>query len=303
MDDLKNSLRRLADLPENEIRLKAVEDAFAPFGEKLSSPNRALVGEGILAKVCKKKLKRRAFFLFTDILVYGKIILHKSVKKYNGQQIFDLRDAHVESILDTGDVQNAFNVFSPKKSFTLMAISQREKQDWITHLEKCIMYCNGGFLPQLGSEEVDPNVRAPVWIRDNSATGCMCCNKKFTVVIRRHHCRSCGRVVCANCSKGRFLLTKMSSEPQRVCDVCLVKLKQTEYRHSNEEDSEYNDESDNIQSNKEYSSDSDAINNNLETKRSVVVSTFYGSVDDPVIGSHDDKHIVQNVKNEDNHTD
>lgn len=228
MDDLKDSLHRLADLHENEIRVKAVEDAFAPFGEKLFKPGRALVGEGILTKVCKKKLKKRAFFLFTDILIYGTIILHKSVKKYSGQQIFELRDAHVESVPDSGDIKNAFNVFSLKKSFTLMAVSQKEKQDWVIHLEKCIMYCNGGVMPFVSTGEQDNNLTAPVWISDHNAINCMCCSKKFTVINRRHHCRSCGRVICTDCSRGRFFLPNIGKEPQRVCDVCLVKLQEND---------------------------------------------------------------------------
>ena len=37
---------------------------------------RALVGEGILMKVCRKKPKQRVFFLFNDLLVYGRIVIN-----------------------------------------------------------------------------------------------------------------------------------------------------------------------------------------------------------------------------------
>ena len=44
---------------------------------------RALVGEGILMKVCRKKPKQRAFFLFNDILVYGRVVISgRKVKKH-----------------------------------------------------------------------------------------------------------------------------------------------------------------------------------------------------------------------------
>ncbi|KAM0786201.1 hypothetical protein ACM66B_007005 [Microbotryomycetes sp. NB124-2] len=52
--------------------------------------------------------------------------------------------------------------------------------------------------------------RAPVWETDSSASECRNCRAKFSLVWRRkHHCRLCGRVVCANCS------TKVSSVAPR----------------------------------------------------------------------------------------
>ena len=43
----------------------------------LTQSNRVLVGEGVLTKMCRKKLKPRQFFLFNDILVYGNIVINK----------------------------------------------------------------------------------------------------------------------------------------------------------------------------------------------------------------------------------
>ena len=48
---------------------------------------RVLVGEGVLTKMCRKKPKRRQFFLFNDILVYGNIIMEK--KKVDLTEIVD----------------------------------------------------------------------------------------------------------------------------------------------------------------------------------------------------------------------
>merc|ERR1719225_1481908 len=40
----------------------------------------------------------------------------------------------------------------------------------------------------------------PAWIPDSMAPLCMGCGLAFSLVRRRHHCRSCGRVFCAKCS-------------------------------------------------------------------------------------------------------
>jgi hypothetical protein len=39
----------------------------------------------------------------------------------------------------------------------------------------------------------------PKWQEDNSSKECQECKKGFSLVARRHHCRHCGRLLCANC--------------------------------------------------------------------------------------------------------
>ena len=74
----------------NARRIALVESCFGHAGQPLSVPGRVLVGEGVLTKACRKKLKPRQFFLFNDLLVYGNIIINK--KKYNKQHIIPLED-------------------------------------------------------------------------------------------------------------------------------------------------------------------------------------------------------------------
>jgi FYVE zinc finger len=45
----------------------------------------------------------------------------------------------------------------------------------------------------------------PIWIPDGKTNECMRCSKLFGWRRRRHHCRLCGRCVCADCS-GRVSL-------------------------------------------------------------------------------------------------
>lgn len=39
------------------------------------------------------------------------------------------------------------------------------------------------------------------WTPDESANNCNCCQTNFSITKRKHHCRSCGEVVCKNCSE------------------------------------------------------------------------------------------------------
>jgi hypothetical protein len=61
---------------------------------------RALVGEGILMKVCRKKPKQRAFFLFNDILVYGRVMI-------NGRKVnFDARNWQSHDLIIDLSIRN-----------------------------------------------------------------------------------------------------------------------------------------------------------------------------------------------------
>ena len=40
-----------------------------------------------------------------------------------------------------------------------------------------------------------------IWVPDEKAEGCMRCGCSFGWKRRRHHCRLCGRCVCASCSE------------------------------------------------------------------------------------------------------
>ncbi|VDL60293.1 unnamed protein product [Hymenolepis diminuta] len=61
------------------------------------------------------------------------------------------------------------------------------------------------------------------WVSDDSAVTCTSCNKEFTISIRKHHCRHCGKVFCNACSSKKTATTA-SKDPQRVCDACFTEL-------------------------------------------------------------------------------
>lgn len=58
------------------------------------------------------------------------------------------------------------------------------------------------------------------WQLNSDANGCAVCAKKFGIWRRRHHCRSCGRLVCDACSTTRRPVPG-TSNLKRVCDSCV----------------------------------------------------------------------------------
>lgn len=63
------------------------------------------------------------------------------------------------------------------------------------------------------------------WLPDDSAKSCMNCNDGFTLVRRRHHCRSCGGIFCDQCSSYRVKIPELKlDKPERVCLQCFWKV-------------------------------------------------------------------------------
>jgi FYVE zinc finger len=46
----------------------------------------------------------------------------------------------------------------------------------------------------------------PKWQPDSEVSECPICSRQFTFWFRKHHCRKCGRVVCASCSPHRITI-------------------------------------------------------------------------------------------------
>jgi hypothetical protein len=79
----------------------------------------------------------------------------------------------------------------------------------------------------VGSERALLETGPTKWLPDSAAPSCMLCGARFhPIICTRHHCRFCGGIFCGGCSKGRSLMPPKfgTSDPQRVCDVCGVRL-------------------------------------------------------------------------------
>uniref|UniRef100_A0A8C1B1D0 Zinc finger, FYVE domain containing 16 n=1 Tax=Cyprinus carpio carpio TaxID=630221 RepID=A0A8C1B1D0_CYPCA len=76
-------------------------------------------------------------------------------------------------------------------------------------------------------EAEDLGSKQPPWVPDSEAPNCMNCEQKFTFTKRRHHCRACGKVYCANCCNRKCRLKYLDKEA-RVCVICYVTIQRGE---------------------------------------------------------------------------
>lgn len=91
----------------------------------------------------------------------------------------------------------------------------------------CLAVCNNFGLSvfkhetptkQLLFSLLDNLVKEPKWAEGDA---CSECNIKFSLTMRKHHCRHCGRLVCARCSDNTMPILKFEfQKPVRVCQIC-----------------------------------------------------------------------------------
>ncbi|XP_064142220.1 lateral signaling target protein 2 homolog [Loxodonta africana] len=63
----------------------------------------------------------------------------------------------------------------------------------------------------------------PEWVPDEACGLCTACKAPFTVIRRKHHCRSCGKIFCSRCSSHSAPLPRYGQmKPVRVCTHCYM---------------------------------------------------------------------------------
>lgn len=73
---------------------------------------------------------------------------------------------------------------------------------------------------------------APEWVPNAGHKACMACSRKFSLLVRRHHCRLCGRICCGPCSRYKRKLpftdttlknaAKARNQLVKVCSTCIT---------------------------------------------------------------------------------
>jgi len=205
----KQNLEQLAEL---EKRL------MGKYPKNMTQAGRVLIHEGELTKLCRKVPKKRYFFLFNDLLLYG--VANPLNRTYIIHRTISLLAGRIIPVDDSDKVKNGFKIISKEKSFLVWADTPEEKLSWTAKIEaakeslKQNPHTTGGE----GYEEYE----APIWQNDEESNTCTLCQIHFTTLRRKHHCRKCGRLACGKCTEHRYELPNIGKE--RVCDDCFADL-------------------------------------------------------------------------------
>lgn len=217
----------------------ANKEALAQLAQQFDAPlelstiPRKLIKEGRLCVINPKaEPKFFHFHLLSDALLYSTFLEEKPgssspVVKLSLARAFDLSQLSI--VLPLDPTRTTRSLISPmgdefpmssKTSFELayndrvivvQTRNQHDKRGWIGAIRKAIEHA------KIRTEKA-PTVA--IWTHNTATNKCMLCQNQFSLTRRRHHCRSCGKLVCDPCSSQRKVITHISANPVRVCKGC-----------------------------------------------------------------------------------
>ncbi|EKE38107.1 hypothetical protein ENUP19_0063G0034 [Entamoeba nuttalli] len=211
---------------QNRQRLQKIVMRFSSLPINVSSyildqPHLLLL-EGTLNKYCRKGIKKRVCFLFSDqVLIYGSPVVGSQLSYHNTIKLIAFK-----SIKDTDKKTNVIQLIGKEKAFNLSAESLQIKKEWLNQLcfaltgEQKTEFID---VDDEGNEE-DTTV---IMMNEEEVSECMKCKVHFNLTTRKHHCNYCGKVFCDKCLSYRIVLPKQLQE-SKVCIDCYDKIKKIE---------------------------------------------------------------------------
>jgi FYVE/RhoGEF/PH domain-containing protein 5/6 len=217
-DKLAKGIEEVIDNSKSRNRCLEIQSEIdVTFGEgslpitTIIEAHRLLIKEGILKVQFHNSIRERRFFLFNDILITTSL----NSFKFKPMRAYWNRNLVIDTF-PTNDT--AFKIYHWGESFTAFSSNRAEKQDWLNAFDQVRIR------PSTPSNLL---TLAPVWVPDTNASQCMRCNEPFNVIIRKHHCRKCGYVVCDSCSSHKAIVHSVDRKNKvRVCDTCLHSIPQ-----------------------------------------------------------------------------
>ena len=93
------------------------------------------------------------------------------------------------------------------KSFEIIAPTQEIQEQWVSELQ--------AYISAYEADKDEHVFHPPVWQPDDNVVSCPVTGRKFGILVRKHHCRVCGKVVadagCKNTIEVRILRSCMNT--------------------------------------------------------------------------------------------
>ena len=209
-DTLSSCQLKISEALMESTHIKTLKELESEFADNIDliEAGRKFIMKATLQKQSRKSAISYVFHLFTDMLTYSA----ESNMGYKLHRALALDECDVRPV---SGAPNQFTLLSTKKSFDIICSSTSMRDRWFKALKRCIEESRENSHMERVTKYAAP------WNPDEMTMHCMLCKSKFTKVFnRKHHCRSCGKVICGSCGKYKRVLQQISEKPERICVNC-----------------------------------------------------------------------------------
>ncbi|KAI6234568.1 Skp1-related protein [Aphelenchoides fujianensis] len=205
-------------LPELYRKLEGTFDVFAP--------SRRLIHECEIKKQSRHKVQDRFFILFNDYLLICQRVIGGDY--FNREKIYKLpiEDVRVTIEEHEGSREAQLEIRRQKREQqqrkTSMNLDLKPSTSAPAALDEDATPTADHSLLNGAAAAASSQQESAIWIADNKATTCMMdgCTTQFTLITRRHHCRSCGyALICRRCTANAPIKAK-GYVKDKVCPEC-----------------------------------------------------------------------------------
>lgn len=158
-EELKEAVKKVSDIAthinnhikqhENFQKMLSIQKCFDKTAPKLLTPGREFIKEGILKKISKRggKPHDRMFFLFSDILLYGKPrLLDSTNNSYTCCCVLPLKHCQLETVFggskrgaqENTEAGGMFKITCKDESLLLFSNDPEEMKSWTNELDSAI---------------------------------------------------------------------------------------------------------------------------------------------------------------------
>jgi hypothetical protein len=204
-----------------ELLLKTELDSKILEFDILAEPRR-LFFSGPVTKFSRKFTEERYLAVFSDVLLVAEPAVLGLSRNLKVNKLYKSGEYNILPVEDCPPFLHAVDVRQQTKSFRVNMAKAEDKKAILEGFAK--MKQDAG----IKQGELEMKGFAPVWIPDDQAPVCMNCGNKFSVLLRRHHCRYCGDCVCRKCFKAKIVCPGLRAQEHKVCPKCVIMIRRNE---------------------------------------------------------------------------
>ena len=172
---------------EDRVLIQDLEAKFETEVHLIKANRRFLKSGSLLVLERSGRCRSNIVILFSDLLI---LCLEQS-RRYKLVDSFSIEEVIVIKNVGHDRAEEVFSICSPKCSYLLFAESSFVRNSWIDAFSNAM----DDFAARSSDGDLSEDMigdYVPVWIPDSERSSCKSCANAFSLLNRRHHCRSCG---------------------------------------------------------------------------------------------------------------